>query len=37
MIDVVLADIAGVRANGILHPVSAEWDPVIRPSPIGIP
>jgi O-acetyl-ADP-ribose deacetylase (regulator of RNase III) len=28
MIDVVLADIAGVRANGILHPVSAEWDPV---------
>ena len=28
MINVVLADIAGVRANGILHPVSAEWDPV---------
>ena len=28
MIDVVLADIAGVRATGILHPVSAEWDPV---------
>lgn len=28
MIEVVLADIATVRANGILHPVSAEWDPV---------
>ncbi len=28
MIDVVLADIATVRATGILHAVSAEWDPV---------
>jgi O-acetyl-ADP-ribose deacetylase (regulator of RNase III) len=28
MIDVVLGDIASIRATGILHPVSAEWDPV---------
>ncbi|MGQ0561749.1 MAG: macro domain-containing protein [Gemmatimonadota bacterium] len=28
MIDVVRADIAGVRAGAIMHPVSAEWDPV---------
>lgn len=28
MIDVVIADIATVRANGIMHPVSQEWDPV---------
>jgi O-acetyl-ADP-ribose deacetylase len=28
MIDVVLGDIASIRANGILRPVSAEWDPV---------
>lgn len=28
MIEVVLADIATIEANGIVHPVSAEWDPV---------
>jgi O-acetyl-ADP-ribose deacetylase (regulator of RNase III) len=28
MIEVVLADIATIEANGIMHPVSAEWDPV---------
>lgn len=28
MIDVVLGDIASIRASGILHTVSAEWDPV---------
>lgn len=28
MIDVVLGDIATVQATGIMHPVSAEWDPV---------
>jgi len=28
MIDVVLGDIAGARATAIVHPVSAEWDPV---------
>ena len=28
MIVVALADIATISANGILHPVSAEWDPV---------
>lgn len=28
MIDVLVADIATVRANGIVHPVSQEWDPV---------
>lgn len=28
MIDVVLSDIAGVSATAIVHPVSAEWDPV---------
>jgi len=28
MIDVVLADIAGASATAIMHPVSAEWDPV---------
>ena len=28
MISVALADIATISANGILHPVSAEWDPV---------
>ena len=28
MIDVVLADIAQVHATAIVHPVSAEWDPV---------
>ena len=28
MIDVILGDIATIRANGILRPVSAEWDPV---------
>lgn len=28
MIEVLLADIATVRADGIMHPVSAEWDPV---------
>lgn len=28
MIEVVLGDIAAVRAQAIVHPVSAEWDPV---------
>ncbi|HEX6559538.1 MAG TPA: macro domain-containing protein [Longimicrobiales bacterium] len=28
MIDVVLGDIAEARATAIVHPVSAEWDPV---------
>lgn len=28
MIDVLVADIATVRANGIVHSVSQEWDPV---------
>jgi serine/threonine-protein kinase len=28
MIDIVLADIAETRATAIMHPVSAEWDPV---------
>jgi O-acetyl-ADP-ribose deacetylase (regulator of RNase III) len=28
MIEVVLGDIAAIRASAIVHPVSAEWDPV---------
>jgi O-acetyl-ADP-ribose deacetylase (regulator of RNase III) len=28
MIDIVLGDIADIHATGIVHPVSAEWDPV---------
>jgi O-acetyl-ADP-ribose deacetylase len=28
MIDVVLGDIAEIRSTAIMHPVSAEWDPV---------
>ena len=28
MIEVVLGDIAAIRASAIMHPVSAEWDPV---------
>lgn len=28
MIEVVLGDIATIRASAIVHPVSAEWDPV---------
>ncbi|HUP87884.1 MAG TPA: macro domain-containing protein [Longimicrobiales bacterium] len=30
MIDVTLADIATVSATAIMHPVSAEWDPVTQ-------